>query len=213
MVTNLFNGKVSVKPLSRNGAYFNVTMYFTDDTNYFKGSDVQIGDVLFIRAMTGRYFRLVITAIEFKNYQIIKATVHDETGNFNYLVAQNAALVRETPNRKYPMFPNGIPSVLRSAMMSYYAVLADAQAQAAAYTLEELTLITDDELLLFAKRDENSNLTGFKYIEAGTFLRHTRGISLSSASHLDGVGYTTQNGDTYIGHVDDTKGSVLTKLE
>ncbi len=212
MVTNLFNGKVSVKPISRNGAYFNVTMYFTDDTNYFKGSDAQIGDVLFIRAMTGRYFRLVITAIEFKNYQIIKATVHDETGNFNYLVAQNAALVRETPNRKYPMFPNGVPSVLRSAMMSYYAVLADAQAQAAAYTLEELNLITDDELLLFAKRDENGNLTGFKHVKVGDFLRHTRGIPLDSESHLDGVGYTTQTGDTYIEHVDDVKGSVLTKI-
>lgn len=128
MVTNLFNGKVYVKPLTKSGSSFNVGITFQDETSYFKGSDAQIGDVLFVRAMTGRYFRLFITAIQFQNYRTINATVIDPTnGGFTYLVAQHCALVRETPIRKYPMFPPGIPPVLRGAMESYYAVLADYQ--------------------------------------------------------------------------------------
>jgi hypothetical protein len=128
MLDILFNGRVQVSSVQRSGFTFNVKLtQFFDAKGYFNASQAQIGDVLFIRGFNRKGYRLVIQAIAYQNAQTIDCTLVDESSTLTstFPTFQVAALVRETPNRDYPMFPIGIPQVLHNIMLDWYAVLAD----------------------------------------------------------------------------------------
>ena len=127
MLPILFNGRVQVSYIVRSGFSFHLKLTsFLDATQHFTAKDVKIGDVLFIRGFNNKAYRLVITAIQAKNAISIECDVVDESQTLNVAFPlQKAALVRETPNWKYPMFPVGIPPILEKLMLDWYAILAD----------------------------------------------------------------------------------------
>jgi hypothetical protein len=63
-----------------------------------------------------------------------------------------------------------------------------------AFGWEPLTPILDTDIVLFAKTDDNGLLIGFKWLKSGDYMRHIRGISKDSASHLDGIGFLDDAG-------------------
>lgn len=148
MVTNLFNGRVYLLQSSKRGGFFDIRLVaFADYTGYFKGSDAQVGDVVFLRGMDGKGQRLVITAISSKSISEIVCTVEPESQSVRYLPQQVCAIVRETPNRKYPQFPVGLPQAIRSIMESYYAWLADFAFEDCSDNLLTAADLTGDETL------------------------------------------------------------------
>ena len=124
MVANQFNGRVYLAQSVKRDGFFDITLAFTDFTSYYRGIDAQIGDVVFLRGQDGKGYRLVVTAFQRKLASQITCTVSTDT-SLSILPPQYCAIVRETPNRKFPMFPIGLPLAIRSIMENYYAVIDD----------------------------------------------------------------------------------------
>ncbi len=124
MVANLFNGRIYLAKSVKRGGLYDLTLAFSDTTSYWRGIDARIGDVVFLRGQDGKGYRLVITAFQRKLASQIWCTVQPTTP-LSILPPQYCAIVRETPNRKFPMFPSGLPLAIRSIMESYYAVIDD----------------------------------------------------------------------------------------
>ncbi len=124
MVTNQFNGRVYLAQSVKRDGFFDITLAFTDFTSYYRGIDALIGDVVFLRGQDGKGYRLVVTAFQRKLASQITCTVSTDTP-LSILPPQYCAIVRETPNRKFPMFPIGLPLAIRSIMENYYAVIDD----------------------------------------------------------------------------------------
>jgi hypothetical protein len=129
MVTTLFNGRGYLRPKGKSGTTYHFDIVnFIDESSKYNGNLIALGDVVFVRSLDGNYYRLLVSEIVRKSPYNLELKAIDPTGACGYIIAQNTAIVRETPIHKYPQFPNGIPSVLRSALESYYAVLADYEA-------------------------------------------------------------------------------------
>lgn len=201
MATNLFNGKVFISQTIKLGNLWQITLNFTDLNNHFKGSDVRQGDVLFCRGVMGESIRAVIQTVDLANFStIICKILTDEIVNF--IPLSNGALVRETTNRKYPMFPNGISESLRSIMLSYYAWLSDRDI-AIVNSLDLLSLNEINDNIIIRLQQQNIDGT---YSEKGTLLgtlaRYIRQIEEGS-EWKDKLGYineensiiSTYNGD------------------
>jgi hypothetical protein len=133
MVTTLFNGRGYLRPKGKSGTTYHFDIVnFVDESSKYNGNLIELGDVVFVRSLDGNYYRLVISEIVRKSPYNLTLKATDPSGTCGYIIAQNTAIVRETTIHKYPQFPNGIPSVLRSALESHYAVLADYEAASAA---------------------------------------------------------------------------------
>lgn len=124
MVTNLFNGRVYLAKSVKRDGFFDITLAFSDTTSYWKGTDAQVGDVVFLRGQNGKGYRTVITEFQRKLASRIECTVSTDTP-LSILPPQYCAIVRETLNRKFPMFPPNLPTPIRGIMESYYAVIDD----------------------------------------------------------------------------------------
>ena len=123
-ITTLFNGKVYLTRAVRVSSQWSLDLNFTDYNNIYKGTDARIGNVVYMRAVNGQPIRGVVKNIQSQNATVIKCTI--ETDNpVTYIPPQHCAIVKETANWKYPMFPNGTPKSIESIMLSYYAWLAD----------------------------------------------------------------------------------------
>lgn len=123
-ITTLFNGKVYLNRALRTGNQWELDLNFVDYNNKYKGTDARIGDVVYMSGVMGQPTRGVVSNIQSQNATVIKCIVSTDNP-LTYIPPQHCAIVRETTNWKYPMFPNGIPEATRSKMLSYYAWLAD----------------------------------------------------------------------------------------
>jgi hypothetical protein len=81
-----------------------------------------------------------------------------------------------------------------------------------AYSWEQLTTLSDTDIVLFAKTNANGLLVGFKWLKSGDYLRHIRGIANESESHLDGIGFLDAAGEKQIQYFD-VNGDVKYKKE
>ncbi len=125
-ITTLFNGKVYLTRAVRSGSNWEIDINFVDYNSKYKGTDARIGNVVYMRAVNGQPIRGVVKNIQSQNATVIKCIVETDSP-VTYIPPQHCAIVKETTNWKYPMFPNGIPESIRSIMLSYYAWLADQQ--------------------------------------------------------------------------------------
>jgi hypothetical protein len=153
-----FNGRVFIKPLSKSGNNFNVTMFFTDEGSLYKGYHTQLGDYVFLRAQTPtgtKFHRLKVTAIQSADAFTIVATLTDESLEIKTLIAYNGAIMRETANMKLPIFPSGLPKVLQAAMESHFSILVDQNTEGSLCKgiLTDRNGITGDETLCFTNPD------------------------------------------------------------
>lgn len=75
--------------------------------------------------------------------------------------------------------------------------------------LDELGVLEDTDLMVFAKRDANGNFAGYGVRLAGKVLRHVRGLPVSATSHLDGIALKDDTGTVRI-YEADTDGNIST---
>lgn len=164
MVANLFNGRTYLAKSVKRDGLLDITLSFVDFTGYWKGTDAQIGDVVFIRGQDGKGYRLVVTNIISKKASQIVCTVEVDGATQRFLPSQYCAIVRETPNRGFPMFPSGLPLAIRSIMESYYAVIDDSLTTEGGCQGEEIT---------------RNNITGYETICLKMADGTHKGISLN----------------------------------
>ena len=125
MVNNNFNGGVYIETIVKRGDTFDLELFFQDLTSLWRGRDCQIGDVVFCKGSDGRGYRLIVDSITTSSLNHISCTVKPESTTLRFVPPQYCAIVRETPNRKFPMFPVNLPVSLRGIIESYYAVIDD----------------------------------------------------------------------------------------
>ena len=126
VVESIFNGKGFIRPISKTAATHHFEIQnFSDASSKFNGTNIQLGDIVFVRSLSGVFFRLIVSEIKRKSPFSLELLAIDVVGNLGNIVPQNVAIFRETLNHQYPQFPNGIPSVMRAALESHYAILAD----------------------------------------------------------------------------------------
>lgn len=125
MTLDQFNGLVRVLSITRiNGGFFDLRLSFQDKRGTFNGSNVEIGDMVYIRGLDGKGYRLTVTQITLKSFNFIECRVQPDSPIWTFQM-QGCVIVRETTNWKYPMFPQDTPKPLLTLMLNHYAILAD----------------------------------------------------------------------------------------
>ena len=66
----------------------------------------------------------------------------------------------------------------------------------------ELGTVGDTDRILFYRTDANGAFIGFGILPAGKMMRTTRGISNTASSHLNGINSISENGQEWVGTVD-----------
>ena len=125
MTFNQFNGIVKVLKINKNqNGTYGLELSFIDKSGLYFGYNTELGDVVFIRGLDGKAYRLIISEIFEKSHSFLNVKVAPASP-ISWFSLQTGVLVRETSNREFPMFPIGTPEVLQSAMLNHYAVLND----------------------------------------------------------------------------------------
>jgi hypothetical protein len=80
-----------------------------------------------------------------------------------------------------------------------------------AWSYTRLPQIQDGDNLLFAKTNDTGQLVGFQWLPSGEYMRHIRGVDQTESSHLNGVGYKSENNVRII-HSFDQNGTPNTNI-
>lgn len=106
------------------GDPYTVTGVVSDDLSRFTGSDIAIGDSLYVIDGSDLYV-LKITAINSVVGPTVNLTADDPSNAGISLPTGQSAIVRPTPNYKLPIYISGLRDDLRSMMMNRQAKIID----------------------------------------------------------------------------------------
>lgn len=124
-VTNTLNGRYNITSASGSGPNFTLAGSFNDDLSAWDGSQVVVGDIVFVLEGPSVY-ALEITAISSQTFNTVNCTVNDASATLGSVSLGPAAIIRPTTNQDYPTIPPNLRTDLASGIQNYFASLVDA---------------------------------------------------------------------------------------
>lgn len=119
-----FNGTVNVFGASGTAPNYSITGFFNDPMGMYASEDVQMGDMIYL-LVDNTCARLEVTAITSAAGGIVVLNVTDIDNKFMSPPSGIGALLRNTPNRHFPLYTPNLSETLLSCIRSHFTMQVD----------------------------------------------------------------------------------------
>ena len=142
-VGELFGGTANVFAVDDNtGPQFIFRAFFNEAASRWTGDSTQVGDHVFVFS-GNKVYRLTVDSILAESAALVTLRVRDSTATLASFPTGVCALMRLTDNNMYPATIPGLPNVLYSKILTYFAEQADnASGSSGVYSLSSPTTLT-----------------------------------------------------------------------
>ena len=142
-VGELFGGTANVFAVDDNtGPQFIFRAFFNEAASRWTGDSTQVGDHVFVFS-GNKVYKLTVDSILAESAALVTLRVRDSTSTLASFPTGVCALMRLTDNNMYPATIPGLPNVLYSKILTYFAEMADnASGSSGVYNLSSPTTLT-----------------------------------------------------------------------